>query len=84
MRAWVEAVRRDAGESGLWAGHMQLGDWLDPAAPPDKPGQAKVDADIVATACFARSLRLVAEAAGILGLDEDAALYGDLADRSRR
>ncbi len=84
MRAWVEAVRRDAGESGLWAGRMQLGDWLDASAPPDKPGRAKVDADIVATASFARSLRLVADAAEILGHDADATLYGDLAERSRR
>jgi alpha-L-rhamnosidase len=84
MRAWVEAVRRDAGESGLWAGRMQLGDWLDPAAPPDKPGQAKVDADIVATACFARSLRLVADAAELLRHAADAELYHELAERSRR
>ncbi|WP_431795056.1 family 78 glycoside hydrolase catalytic domain [Microbacterium enclense] len=84
MRAWVEAVRRDAGDSGLWAGRMQLGDWLDPSAPPDKPGQAKVHADIVSTACFARSLRLVAEAAALLGHDADAARYSDLAARSRR
>jgi alpha-L-rhamnosidase len=84
MRAWVEAVLRDAGDSGLWAGRMQLGDWLDPSAPPDKPGQAKVDADIVATASFARSLRLVADAAALLGHDADAVLYGDLAERSRR
>lgn len=83
MRAWVDAVHREAGDSGLWAGRMQLGDWLDPAAPPDKPGQAKVDSDIVATAYFARSLRQVAEAATLLGQDGDAARYGALAERSR-
>jgi alpha-L-rhamnosidase len=63
---------------------MQLGDWLDPAAPPDKPGQAKVDSDIVASAYYARSLRQVAEAAHLLGLETDAAHYGTLAERSRR
>ncbi|MFJ6653401.1 family 78 glycoside hydrolase catalytic domain [Microbacterium sp. NPDC091313] len=84
MRAWVDAVHADAGDSGLWAGRMQLGDWLDPSAPPDKPGQAKVSADIVATAYFARSLRQVAQAAQILGRTEDAATYGTLAERSRR
>ncbi|MEO2134335.1 family 78 glycoside hydrolase catalytic domain [Microbacterium sp.] len=84
MRAWVEAVRRDAGDSGLWAGRMQLGDWLDPAAPPDKPGKAKVDADIVASAYFARSLRQVADAAALLGHDEDAETYGTLAEAARR
>ncbi|OYC97689.1 alpha-L-rhamnosidase [Microbacterium sp. Yaish 1] len=83
MRSWVDAVAADAGDSGLWAGRMQLGDWLDPAAPPDKPGQAKVDSDIVASAYFARSLRQVADAAALLGFDADAAHYGALAERSR-
>ncbi|KAA9089594.1 family 78 glycoside hydrolase catalytic domain [Microbacterium radiodurans] len=84
MRAWVDAVGRDAGDSGLWAGRMQLGDWLDPAAPPDKPGQAKVDSDIVATAYYARSLRQVAEAARLLGRRADADAYAARAEHSRR
>ncbi|WZH38665.1 MAG: family 78 glycoside hydrolase catalytic domain [Microbacterium enclense] len=83
MRAWADAVRADAGESGLWAGRMQLGDWLDPSAPPDQPGKAKVDGDIVATAYFARSLRQVSEAAALLGYDDDATTYAELAERSR-
>jgi alpha-L-rhamnosidase len=83
MRDWVDRVLSEAGDSGLWAGKMQLGDWLDPAAPPDKPGDAKVDGDIVATAYLARSLRQVADAASLLGFDEDAARYADLAERSR-
>jgi alpha-L-rhamnosidase len=83
MKAWVDAVLRDAGDSGLWAGRMQLGDWLDPSAPPDKPGQAKVDGDIVATAYLARSLRHVSDAASLLGEDTDAAAYAALAERSR-
>ena len=37
MRDWVDAVLRVATD-GLWAHTFQLGDWLDPAAPPDKPG----------------------------------------------
>ena len=48
---------------GLWAHTFQLGDWLDPSAPPDKPAQAKVDSDIVASAYLARSLRIVADTA---------------------
>lgn len=83
MRAWVDAVLRDAGESGLWAGRMQLGDWLDPDAPPDKPAKAKVDGDIVATAYLARSLLHVSDAARRLGLDRDAVRYAALAERSR-
>jgi alpha-L-rhamnosidase len=83
MRDWVDLVLSQAGDSGLWAGTMQLGDWLDPAAPPDKPAQAKVDGDIVATAYLARSLQLVADAASLLGSETDAATYAALAERSR-
>jgi alpha-L-rhamnosidase len=83
MRDWVDVVLSQAGDSGLWAGRMQLGDWLDPSAPPDKPGQAKVDGDIVATAYLARSLRQVADAAALLGNDADAGKYAGLAERSR-
>ncbi|MDQ0646930.1 alpha-L-rhamnosidase [Microbacterium natoriense] len=83
MRDWVDAVLRDAGDSGLWAGRMQLGDWLDPAAPPDQPGKAKVDSDIVASAYLAQSLRQVADAARLLGNETDAATYAALAERSR-
>lgn len=83
MRAWADAVLADTDGTGLWTGRMQLGDWLDPSAPPDKPGQAKVDGDIVASAYLARSLQLVSEAAAILGLENDAATYGALADHSR-
>ena len=83
MRSWADAVLRDAGHHGPWAGRMQLGDWLDPSAPPDKPGQAKVDSDIVATAYLAQSLRQVADAAALLGFEEDAATYGAFAERSR-
>jgi alpha-L-rhamnosidase len=83
MKAWVDCVLADAGDSGLWAGRMQLGDWLDPSAPPDKPNKAKVDADIVATAYLARSLRQVADAARLLGFGEDAERYRALAERTR-
>ncbi len=83
MRSWVDTVLAQAGDSGLWAGRMQLGDWLDPSAPPDKPQQAKVDGDIVATAYLALSLRLVADAAALLGYETDADSYGALAERSR-
>lgn len=83
MRAWVDRVLAEAGESGLWAGAVQLGDWLDPSAPPDRPDQAKVSSDIVATAYLARSLRQVARAARLLGHEADAAHYAALAARTR-
>ena len=82
MREWVEAVLA-VSTDGLWAHTFQLGDWLDPAAPPDKPGQAKVDSDIVASAYLARSLRIVADTAALLGKTPDAERYAALAETSR-
>ncbi|MBB2975845.1 alpha-L-rhamnosidase [Microbacterium endophyticum] len=83
MKTWVDSVLARVDDRGLWAGRMQLGDWLDPSAPPDKPGQAKVDGDIVATAYLARSLGQVAHAAALLGNSADATTYAALAERTR-
>ena len=63
MKAWVDVLTRRAGESLLWETGQQFGDWLDPDAPPERPGDAKADPDIVATAYFARSAALTARAA---------------------
>ncbi len=61
--------RRGCGTSGF-----QLGDWLDPAAPPGRPGEARTDGDLVATAYLARVARaVVAAPAELLGRGDDAA-----------
>ena len=83
MRDWVDAVLAVTEHPGLWAGSMQLGDWLDPDAPPDKPNKAKVDGDVVASAYLARSLRIVADAAVVLGEAGDAEHYATMAERTR-
>lgn len=83
MRDWVDAVLAVTDDAGLWTGAMQLGDWLDPDAPPDKPGKAKVDGDLVASAYLARSLRIVGDAAALLGEASDHEHYAALAERTR-
>jgi alpha-L-rhamnosidase len=84
MRAWVEHVRRHAGEGRLWRTPMQLGDWLDPSAPPEDPGRAKTDGVLVANAYFSRSAQLLADAAALLGRHELADEYGALAAEVRQ
>lgn len=83
MREWTETILAQSEGSGLWQGHMQLGDWLDPSAPPENPGAAKTSGDVVASGYLAHSLELTARAAKLLGLSEDAARYGAEAQRSR-
>ena len=82
-KAWVDQVTALAGWSRVWAYGFQLGDWLDPAAPPDQPAAARTDPHLVATAYFAYSARRLGETAAVLGLDHDAAQYRLLAEEVR-
>ncbi|GAA1917684.1 family 78 glycoside hydrolase catalytic domain [Microbacterium aoyamense] len=77
------SAERDVSASGLWDLGNQLGDWLDPDAPPEDPAAAKADPSVVATACLYRSASFAAEAATILGADEDAARWRRLAETTR-
>ncbi|MGV9560402.1 family 78 glycoside hydrolase catalytic domain [Streptomyces sp. NPDC003522] len=79
-KAWVGLVERLAGPTRLWDTGVQLGDWLDPAAPPDDPAAGRTDRYLVATAYFAHSARHLALAASELGNTADAARYTALAD----
>ncbi|WP_433676168.1 family 78 glycoside hydrolase catalytic domain [Microbacterium gorillae] len=79
-RRWVDRVAELAGPDRLWNEGFQLGDWLDPAAPPQDPADARTDRYLVATAYFARSARAVADLARILGRQEEERSYRALAD----
>ncbi|MFD8307341.1 family 78 glycoside hydrolase catalytic domain [Streptomyces sp. NPDC059690] len=80
MRAWVEVAARLTEEGGgLWRQDFQLGDWLDPAAPPEDPGAARTDGDLVANAYVVRSADVLAETARLLGERDDAVRYEELA-----
>jgi alpha-L-rhamnosidase len=78
MRAWVDQVASVA-QTHVWDTGLQLGDWLDPAAPPERPGAARADRYLVATAYHALTAQILSDAATVLGLDEDTCRYADLA-----
>ena len=82
MRAWVDCVLEHANDDGTWTKGGQIGDHLDPTAPPDRPTEAKAAPEVVASAYLAHSLRLVAQAASLLGETDVAERYGRLAERS--
>jgi alpha-L-rhamnosidase len=84
MRAWVDLVDNLTGNTGLWNTGFQLGDWLDPTAPPESPGDSRTDKYLVATAYHVRTTRLLAETATILGKEADAAHYRSVAERATR
>ena len=83
MAAHLRRVETLLSPDGVWDAGFQFGDWLDPDAPPDKPGRAKADKGVVATACLYRSSTLVAECARLLGREDDAQHFAALADRTR-
>ncbi len=78
-RAWVDLMARLAGPGRLWDTGYQLGDWLDPIAPPDDPAAARTDRHLVATGYFAWSARHLAWSARELGHGDLAEHYGRLA-----
>jgi alpha-L-rhamnosidase len=67
MTAWIDkGIKR--GEDGLWdPNHPQLGDWLEPTAPPDDPGNGPTDEILVSNAFLIRMTDLMAEISEILG-----------------
>lgn len=83
MTGWVDAIERIAGESRLWKGGFQFGDWLDPFTPPEFPTEAKADAELVATAYFYQSASILSQMAEVLGEVDDAARYARLAAEIR-
>ncbi|MFJ9411179.1 family 78 glycoside hydrolase catalytic domain [Streptomyces sp. NPDC101393] len=84
MRAWVDAVDRIAGPGHVWGEGFQFGDWLDPTASPEDPAGATTSSPLVATAYFARSARLLARSADVLGKSDEAEAYHALADAVRQ
>ncbi|WEV75311.1 alpha-L-rhamnosidase [Bifidobacterium sp. ESL0800] len=86
---WVDEVAGYLSPDGVWDRRPefvlgQLGDWLDPSAPPDRPSLAMTQKELVATAYFARSCSQVTRMAQILGKDDDAKRFGELYRHVRR
>ncbi len=66
MVAHGRRVRSLLSPSGVWDAGFQFGDWLDPDAPPDRPGAAKADRGVVATACAYRTAVCISAVAELL------------------
>ena len=81
MSAWVDHIEReDGGDKHLWGGLHQLGDWLALDAPKnDRTGAT--DPDFIAYLYWWRSACEVADAARVLGREQDATRYDAMAER---
>lgn len=83
-RGWVNLVEGLSGDDHLWNTGLQLGDWLDPSAPPEDPADSRTDRYLVATAYAAHSADTLARTAGVLGRVGDRERYDHLAEDIRR
>lgn len=70
IKKWACQLMELAGEDSLWLEDFQLGDWLDPTAPPDAPQDGQTDPQLVANAYLIRSLGVAAKIAEIIGEPE--------------
>lgn len=79
MHEWVDYIKNNCGENGLWQSGFQYGDWLAldiESGSTDRTGGT--DKYLVANAYYAYSTRIVRDAADALGYAEEAKAYGDL------
>lgn len=82
-KAWVDLILSKAGPDRLWNDGFQLGDWLDPSAPPEDPADGSTDRYLVATAYLAQSTLHLALSAEVLGRSADAERYVSIAAEVR-
>ena len=82
MRAWVDWCSSRCNADGAWVGDWQIGDWLDPNAPSDRPEQATTNSDYVATCYLVRSAAVLSRAAAVLCDLSAQARYADLSQRA--
>ncbi len=80
MKAWVEYIRKKAGDSFIWKGGSKYGDWLFYHPPVNNHSEpdGHTEHDFIATAFYAYSASLMAKAAKELGKTEDEKFYNDL------
>jgi alpha-L-rhamnosidase len=80
MKAYVDYIRKKAGDSLIWKGGSVFGDWL--FYKPDMNNHTAPDGytnpDMIATAFYAYSAQLVSQAAAVLGKQQDAGFYKGL------
>jgi alpha-L-rhamnosidase len=83
MKAWVEYIRKKAGESYIWKGGSKYGDWLFYHPPVNNHNEPDgyTEHDFIATAFYAYSTSILSEAAKALGKTDDAKIYSDLFNR---
>ncbi|KAH6970587.1 alpha-L-rhamnosidase [Ilyonectria sp. MPI-CAGE-AT-0026] len=78
MQKWMNEGIPRSHSTGLWEeDSYQFGDWLDPFAPPDDPGNSVTDPQFVANAYLVHVTSLMHKICLVLGLEELAKSYSN-------
>ncbi len=80
MKKWVSYVRAQGENEFLWNTGFHYGDWLGLDAV-EGSYEGSTRKDLIATAYFARSVKLLSDTALVLGKEEEAEEYGQLFDK---
>jgi alpha-L-rhamnosidase len=83
MKAWVNYMKTKAGSTFLWNNGEHFGDWLAFASDRSDYTGATTDKDLIATAYFAWSTKLLGKIAAILNKEEDVETYRELFNNVR-
>jgi alpha-L-rhamnosidase len=81
MKAYVEYIRKKAGDSYMWKGGSIFGDWLFYKSMQQTENDGYTNPDMIATMFYAYSAHLLAQAAAVLGKPEDVQTYNGIFDR---
>ncbi|KAF2008743.1 glycoside hydrolase family 78 protein [Aaosphaeria arxii CBS 175.79] len=85
MFTWMSVLPRNkTGATHLWDDSIfQLGDWVDPAAPPDAPWKSPTDAKMIANMFLIQSLELMSRISKILSKEDEEKHFRAEADAAR-
>ncbi len=78
MKAYVEFIRKSAGESYLWKGGSVFGDWLFYKSMAQTENDGYTSPDMIATMFYGYSVHLLAQVAAVLGKTDDAHTYDEV------
>jgi alpha-L-rhamnosidase len=85
MKAWVDYIKKQAGNDYIWRGGSKYGDWLFYHPPVNNHPEADgyTEHDFIATAYYAYSTSILVAAAKELGNTEDELQYGAIFNKIR-
>ena len=86
MKKYVDFIRKDAGRDYIWNNGSVFGDWLffKPELTHHTVPDGHTDQDLIATAFYGYSTKLLIAAAGVLGKTEDVETYGEVFERVKK